>query len=415
MTINIKAFILFFSLWLFLAAPYPGFAGDIYLRSVDSFMLAFVFILNLVYVLKNRLSVAENKFIILFCFVLLSQLVSIFLSITSVSFLVDLAELYRYIFFGLAFCAGYWFFQDINSSSISLSILGVFFFVLGVCVAQYLVGPSMAYYLFSARSVDVIDEQFVVRIIGTLGNPNYLGFLSVAFSYWALAKVVLNRELSYLAVFSLAIVMLLFSQSRTAVFVFLVIGCVFLLGVFVGSTFKFEQKIKIFFSIFFLIALIVVAFFLADGSSLFAYLGSGFRSVLENGLVNQSSFSARLDIWDWYLGMIVQEPWLGFGPSKGFFLYDFADNNFILVLFRYGLIGLFCVLLLWLCVLWRLGRICLATKDPLAVFSLAMGGCLLLSSATADALNNFRIGATFFLLSGMVLGGGRLKNHTVTK
>jgi O-antigen ligase len=413
-TLKIKTFMFVFCLWLFLASPYPGFAGEIYLRIIDLFMLAFVFILNLAHMLRNKFRVTKNNYFLLFVFILLAQLVSILLSNTSVSFLVDLAELYRYILFGLAFCAGYWVFQSLNTSSMSIAVLGVFFFVLAICVVQYLFGPSMAYYLFSGRSVEIINEQFVVRIIGTLGNPNYLGFLSVAFSYWALAKVALDRNFNYLVVFTLAVGMLLFSQSRTAVLVFLMIGSIFLFGVFVSSSFKFGQKIKLF-GLSFLIAMFSAIVFYGDGFVVFAYLQSGFRSVVENGLENQSSFGARLEIWNWYLGMIVQEPWFGFGPSKGFFLYDFADNNFLLIMFRYGLVGLLCILLLWCSILWRLGRISLATKDPLAVFSLAMGGCLMLSSVTADALDNFRISATFFLLAGMILGKNRLKNSNSKK
>lgn len=166
------------------------------------------------------------------------------------------------------------------------------------------------------------------RIIGTLGNPNINGILFCIFNIYFMSFLNKNKWHIGKLFFYLSLGLILMTQSRTCLLAFFVYFPLFLVFN------KVEKKI-LFRSLFFIV-LIVLLVRLMDQYSL-GYFTNAKMNVAENG-----SLRGRLEIWKHLGKMVLEKPLIGHGINKNYFYSNklYSENEFLLMAWRYGLLGL---------------------------------------------------------------------------
>ena len=211
------------------------------------------------------------------------------------------------------------------------------------------------YYYNMAKYGTLTDRWF----LGTAGNPNDFGALMVLAASLALAGAVwlkgkgikLSSWLSF-GVFSLAIV---FTLSRSALLSLLVVTT-FILLLRYPMRFGFGRAIRM--------LLLVVPLLFAGSLIALQFAPEGFfmRIGYALNLATDTSWQARLVAWENHLDMWKQSPLFGWGPGKATMTIT-VDNEWLLLLRRYGAIGVL-VFILWFAGIYRtLSRIGRETKN----------------------------------------------------
>jgi len=167
------------------------------------------------------------------------------------------------------------------------------------------------------------------RILGTVGNPNINAILFSFFMVYFISF--LRRKTWHLGklYFFISIAMILYTQSRTSMASTAIIIALFILFT------KPDKKQLLQLSIG-----ITLAFGLVWFSDLYSlqYITGAKWNVEQNG-----SLRGRLEVWRELLGMIAKSPIFGYGINKNYFYEHnlFSENEYILVMWRYGIPGLF--------------------------------------------------------------------------
>jgi len=135
------------------------------------------------------------------------------------------------------------------------------------------------------------------------------------------------------------------------------------------------------------------------------YVITGFKQVYEGGVLSQSSVSGRLVFWEYFFELIKEKPILGYGPSKGWADYTFADNNYVYIVFKYGFAGLILTLGLWFLTMRFLIKSYKGYEIRHVGFAVSLGSTLLASAVLAESLESLRLTPFFFLLAGFIYKG----------
>lgn len=169
------------------------------------------------------------------------------------------------------------------------------------------------------------------RILGTFGNPNdnaifFLFFLSF---YIGRINFVLKRFFSFELFGFIGSGLLIFlTQSRTGIFVMLVLLLVYLI-------YNKAHLIKSLFSIALLSFFIVLPGLFNPTST--NYIQNTSVEITEN-----NSVRGRLEIWKKLIGEWKEKPVFGYGPNKAYMYTHniYPENEYIFFLWRFGIIGL---------------------------------------------------------------------------
>lgn len=181
----------------------------------------------------------------------------------------------------------------------------------------------------STFGLDSLGNPSSKRMIGTMSNPNinaifFLFFYSFFFVNYGKSEGLKNRIWIYLS-----FLCILLTQSRTA-FISLAFITFFW---FVFA--KYDYK-RIFIQLGAFVMLVFIAY-LINIHSVIYYTNTNVN-IMEN-----SSMMGRFETWQHLWEMILQKPVFGHGPNKNYF-YDnqiYAESEYVLYLWRYGVIGLF--------------------------------------------------------------------------
>jgi len=176
------------------------------------------------------------------------------------------------------------------------------------------------------------------RVVGTMGNPNEFGSLmvmasSLAFSGGLFYK---KRSIRFFSFFCLIIFFysLLLTGSRAA-FILFIIAISFILCVKYPPLLILKRKGMLRqFQYALIIGLIIFVMIIKFTPSDFFFrlksLGDPF---------NTASWQAKVITWNYVFNLVKSSPIFGWGPCKN--LVDFSvDNEWLLILFRYGIFGL---------------------------------------------------------------------------
>jgi len=197
------------------------------------------------------------------------------------------------------------------------------------------------------------------RITGTTPNPNEFGALMVLASSLALSGALFYREwkLSLFCWCSLFVygIALFLTLSRTS------LVCLFLAGLIIVFLFFREKGLRGKFNRILIVALLgcllVVLLLQIMPEKAFTRFGE-LRTFTE-----ATSFQARVEAWKVHFDIWLGSPLFGWGPGKGE-MSTIVDNEWLLILRRYGLVGLMVFISLFGCLFLGLPKTGTDNSDP---------------------------------------------------
>jgi len=212
------------------------------------------------------------------------------------------------------------------------------------------------------------------RIVGTTGNPNEFGALMIlpaslalTGALWLKGRNIKLFSWAALGVFSLAIT---FTLSRSALLCLLVVAAFIVLYKYT-MYFGFKKLSRL--VVFIVPAILILAFIVIQlaPALFFSRMSGGID------LNTDASWQVRLVVWESQVDIWKQSLIFGWGPGKDVMITS-IDNEWLLLLRRYGAFGVM-VFILWFASVYRtLSNIGCATKnDYTEVFSTALQSTLI--------------------------------------
>jgi len=245
-----------------------------------------------------------------------------------------------------------------------------------------------------------IGEPATRRMLGLIGNPNNNAILFMIFLIQYLPKK--GWKTKEMLFFYMAALAVAACQSRTG---FIIFAFIFILNFFIirWKWWKTTMHISI-------LSLLLLLFFNFESVATYFHLDfliqkkdkSDYIASLFNQEAFQShSWTQRLEIWEDLLKESAQKPIIGHGPQKNHF-YDahlYAENEYVLMVWRYGLIGLLVYLLIYLIPIknmLQLARGNLEAKNGVFIILIFM-----IASLTNVPLSHTILSPLFFMMMGI--------------
>ena len=182
----------------------------------------------------------------------------------------------------------------------------------------------------------LVDDYPYPRVIGMTSNPNEYAVMPGIGAIISWSIFFLTRKKKYLFYTAACVFGILMTRSRSG-FVFAATGIVIVTSIFLfKSISKGKINSKIFNSL--ISSIIILLFF---GIIIFNFLPNNLTSRLKSGLdiKTDRSFQARLINWNEHINYFKSSPLLGLGPAKSIEYRSHVDNEWLLFLKRYGIIG----------------------------------------------------------------------------
>ncbi len=248
----------------------------------------------------------------------------------------DYFEVYKWIKFGFAI----WFFSLLDYSLFKRFIPWIFGVLAVINTIHFLeftpLNKVLEHYYNGGLQIqyfgkDSLGAPAVKRLVGTMGNPNINALL---FGFFSLYYFPTNVNRKKLVLFFVSLLFVFLCQSRTAL---LFIFCIFaFLAIFKATIWTKKQWLLVVFGT---ICTFFIAWMLA--TSFFQYTSYN-NSLLDGTAFHSGSARGRLETWNMLGKMIIEEPLFGHGPYKEFFYQNkiYSENEYILMTWRYGILGL---------------------------------------------------------------------------
>ena len=176
-----------------------------------------------------------------------------------------------------------------------------------------------------------LKEPATKRMTGAAGNPN---INALTFAFFAIYFIPLKFNLKQFAWFISACLFVLMCQSRTAIF-----GLALLLPIIWGlklSNWNWKNWL-------FILSTLAGMYLISWGITTDFYVQQAYTSNVVSG-----SATGRLATWKYLFEMIKDHPVFGHGVNKAFFYKNelYSENEYILMAWRYGAIGVLLYLLI---------------------------------------------------------------------
>ncbi len=192
--------------------------------------------------------------------------------------------------------------------------------------------------IFTGFSFEKLDR---VRIVLTAGNPNVAAGLVTFFVIYILQEMLMtNKRFINSILLSLLVIILLMTSSRTSIIVFVVI-------LFASLLYHFQNNRFFAFMILALCVAIVLPII-----QYFDYLVIGFSTFSEG---ENTSMLLRYQQWAEAFNLFLKSPFIGWGPAKEIHT-TIVDNEHLLLLRRYGILGYLAVMNFIFGFIWVLFR-----------------------------------------------------------
>lgn len=239
------------------------------------------------------------------------------------------------------------------------------------------------------------------RTVGTFGNPNVWGFFMMMVLTFQVAWIY-HQNLNFrswklyaqLGLFFLGLIALFMTLSRAAV---LVMGIV-LVYLSLSKLLRKHWNTKAIVITLLMIVVTVAALLAAPQSFLF-------RMAEGTHLTTSTSVTGRIEQWGTAWTLIRQSPIFGWGTAKGF-LTTIVDNEFILILRRYGLLGLGIFIALWVHFARYAYQLLRRERDPVlktigqAAFTISIG--IIIFDLSSGVYYNLQVMPVYLLMMGTV-------------
>lgn len=237
------------------------------------------------------------------------------------------------------------------------------------------------------------------RSVGLSNNPNVYAYIVVIGLILSIGLFLYSKDKKYIVSVATNFIALLMTRSRTGFIMFIVSFSVFIIFYIVQYIIKGKISIKDKFKwivrigILLLIALFVFIFILPDS------LTWRLKGILD--LSSTGSWQARLANWDEYLQYFFKNPFLGTGPVKSIEYQNQPDNEWLLLLKRYGIIGsIYFMLIFFIPIIlnWKRLKRSLAGK---IFISIAVGS--LIYMIPAIVYHSFQLMSVLMILAALAL------------
>lgn len=277
----------------------------------------------------------------------------------------------------------------ITASFIGLVIINVLHFYNVFNINQLLIslyGDSIHFQLFGK---DSLGNPAVKRMLGTMGNPNTNALLFLFFTVYFFPN---ERNRVNWVLFCISLFMVFLCQSRTSL-----IATTIVLIALLYATKKDGIKASIG-KISMTIGLYFVAMMLA--TSFFKYTAYS-NSLIDGSALYSSSLRSRWESWGILWEMICTKPIFGYGPYKEYFvkMHLYSENEYLLMWWRYGILGLLFYLGLFILPLWEFLKTKMSNERLRAAIFI---GVMLVTALTNNPLTERSISILFIF---MVAGG----------
>ena len=400
MKIRIKYLLLLYPL-LIICIPRPSMLDDIYIHMLDVLLILYpLFVIILLFFTDKSFQLRINSrnlnILILLLIYLSWQLIVIgYWTLDTKTSANDIFQLYKPLYYICALLIGivsvrYISMKDLIRLLIAIQIINII-----VSVFQFL-EIEQSFYIFCNRPkeaiiIEYIREKTIARVIGTIGNPSMFGLLEAVLTIFFFHLFNEKKKILYLFLSATALFLMIQTQSRTAFMLFFIMVFFY---IFLYS------KIKLSFKTITLFSLLAAIFYITIFElQTIPYLSDGIKTVLQEGLLKQNSFYARLEIWNDLFDLIKKNYMFGYGPALEYLNFSFADNNYILIVFRFGIIGLLIFISIIVLYLFYLYESVLSVRVLVSLFWIL----LLFSGFFMDSLESMKITPLLFLFSSFTI------------
>ena len=316
----------------------------------------------------------------------------------------DYLELYRVLKLGVIFLL----FRFTQTKQLHPLIVGSFMLLLLINVLHlynvfninelltYAYGDSIHFKLFGK---DSLGNPAVKRMLGTMGNPNTNALLFLFFTVYFLP--IENNRAHWSLCYS-ALLMVFLCQSRTSLLAAGIVIVALLILTKKDGIKAAVWKVVSSIGLYLLATMIATSFFKYTSYS---------NSLMDGSALYSTSLRSRWESWSILWDMIKTKPLFGFAPYKSYFTAHqlYAENEYLLIWWRYGIFGLLFYLGIFLLPFWELFRRKFAAHAGKAMI---MIGVMLIAALTNNPLTERSISVLFiFLLSS---GLPKSKEHEKT-
>ncbi len=203
--------------------------------------------------------------------------------------------------------------------------------LVGICFLEFFnvagFASILGNYYSSQLHVDSMTNG-AHRIVVTGSDPNVGGVILSFFFLYRFLSFFVNGRKKDLWISFVLLACIMQTSSRT---VFIGVVCYVVLKLLTDTSIKKYIKVLILAFGGFLVILLI---------PYFEYLLSGIQTVMS--VEGNSSFNARLNAWKYFLGLADRSKLLGWGPANQIIDNFPVDGEYVLLYFRYGLLGLLC-------------------------------------------------------------------------
>ncbi|MBP1673483.1 MAG: hypothetical protein H6Q25_1298 [Bacteroidetes bacterium] len=244
-----------------------------------------------------------------------------------------------------------------------------------------------------------IGEPATKRMLGLIGNPNNNAILFMIFLIHYLPKK--GWSTKEMLFFYAAVIAVSACQSRTGIIAF---AAIFVVNFIIVKWKWWKIAIHTFF-----VVLLLLLFFNLEAFSEYLHLDFLARkkqnkdyimSLFNDEAFQGNSWQKRLEIWEDLLLESSKKPIFGHGPRKNHFYSSqlYSENEYVLILWRFGIIGLFFYLCIYLIPIKQTLKLARSEIDSKNILLLI--GLFLITSITNVPLSNTILAPFFFLLMG---------------
>ncbi len=361
-------------------------------------LFPFIFIYNISTNYLNDISKIFTKYYIIFLFLaIISTIYGVFfLNVnTGLRDAVEFVKMGKYLLIFLTVCSSKPTEKDLNI------LLNTFVIVL---ITASIIGILQFFNIFGFSSITgpfyLGEKSYIVnqRLTGTFTNPNsfsvVLGFGIIISLVKILYEKNYNYRLYYILCIGLFIVCILITGSRTGL-----AAIIFAIATLLILFLRFNiQNLK---SVLPVIVILILSFIFGV-----VYAGQDIINRLSSGINLLENESLLMRFYAWYLNfqLIIQSPIFGWGPAKEI-LTTVVDNEYILVVRRYGILGASAFVLIYFYPFY------IATKnyfrfngDPYALIFVVTLLFFMISNLTNSVYNHIQTMDMWFIILGAYFG-----------
>ena len=374
-------------------------------------LFPFILLYNLSNNALNKYSIKFSKFYVVFLFLALVSSIYgvIILNVNTGSRdIVEFVKMGKYLLIFLTVASSKPTKQDFKLLLISFLLVMIVSALIGILQFYNIFGfSSLTGPIYLGEKIFKVNE----RLTGTFSNPNsysvVLGFSIIISLVLLLTEKKHKPKVLYVFTLGFFSICMLITGSRTGLAAIL-FSLIILLLLFT------RFNVKRFKSIIPIILLLSISFTVGV-----YYAGQDIVSRLSSGVNLLENESLLMRIYAWYLNiqLIIQSPILGWGPTKEMFT-TVVDNEYILTVRRYGIVGGLAFLSLYLYpLLVSLKHYFQSAGNKFALIISVTMVFFLISSLTNSVYNHIQTMDMWFIILGAYFGsyGTLAQNNNLKK